>query len=254
MFSVKGKDIVPAVVLALFLSLLVGCSGGGAEEKRAYPVLWYSGFKLPELLAEHVDVERRDQLSGLLSKNWYASIDVTNTRGEGEEAFSNCEEYLQGVTPETRTVRDHEMNAFVELAVMCRATELLRDADRSSISYIPEPILTDSSPDNFPSELAFETSKTESEENRRDPEVKYWSDINEIRKVDVISPQVVDFYATGGLQRLELVGRGDFDGDGVEDVLISSRDSVNGGSYQHLRLFAMSVDAEGDWKIIKSYQ
>jgi len=102
--------------------------------------------------------------------------------------------------------------------------------------------------------LAFETSKTESEESRRDPEVKYWSDINEIRNVDVISPQVVDFYTTGGLQRLELVGRGDFDGDGVEDVLISSRDSVDGGSYQHLRLFVLSVDAEGDWRTIRSYQ
>lgn len=219
-----------------------------------YPVSWYSGFKMPELLAEDVDVEGREKLSDLLIKEWYAPIDVVDTRSAEEGTFSTCEQYLQGVTPETRTLRAHEMSAFVELAIMCRATKLLGNADRPHVSYIPEPILAASSPDRLPSALAFETSKTESDKNRNDPTVQSWGDINEVRKVDVICPRVVDFYTTGGVQRLELVGRGDFDGDGVEDVLISSRDSVDGGSYQHLRLFVLSVDAEGGWQTIKSYQ
>ncbi|WP_347330021.1 hypothetical protein [Marinimicrobium locisalis] len=254
MFSVKGKGIVPVVFIALFISLLGGCSGGKATEKRAYTVSWYSGFKMPELLAEDVNVERRGELSGLLSKEWYAPVDIINTRGEEEGTVSSCEEYFQEVTPETRTLREHEMNAFVELAIMCRATKLLSSADNPRTSYIPESILNASSPDQLPPELALETSETESDKNRNDPTVQYWGDINKIRKLDAISPHVVDFYTTGGVQRLEPVGRGDFDGDGVEDVLISSRDSVDGGSYQHLRLFVLSVDAEGDWQIIKSYQ
>lgn len=201
-----------------------------------------------------VDVGGRDELSGLLSKEWYAPVEVINTRSEEEGTFSSCEEYFREGTPESRTLREHEMNAFVELAIMCRATKLLSSAESPRTSYISDPILNASSPDKFPSDLAFETSKTESEENRNDPTVQYWGDINKIRKVDAISPHVVDFYTTGGVQRMELVGRGDFDGDGVEDVLISSRDSVDGGSYQHLRLFVLSVDAEGDWQVIRSYQ
>ncbi|WP_027328248.1 hypothetical protein [Marinimicrobium agarilyticum] len=254
MLSRKGIDGALSLLVTIFLFNLVGCSEGQTNNEEAHAISWYPGFTMPELLAANVDIEKREDLAALLSKDWYASIDVANTRSAEEDAFSNCQEYFREATPKTRTLREHEMNAFVELAVMCRATELMVGAKTPRKSYIPEDILTASSPEKFPSEIAFETSKTESEKNRNDPLVKHWGDINKIREVNAVSPYAVDFYTMGGVQRLELVGRGDFDGDGVEDVLLSSRDSVDGGSYQHLRLFVLSVDADGDWRTIKSYQ
>lgn len=254
MLSRKGIDVILSVLLTIFLYSLVGCSAGQTNNEKVYTVSWYSGFTMPELLADNVDVKKREDLSALLSKEWYASVDVNNIKNAEEGTFSTCEEYLKGVTPETRTLHENEMSAFVELALMCRATVFLSNAGNPHASYIPDDVITADSPNEFPSVLAFQTSETESEKSRNDPAVQYWSDINEIRKVESVSPHAVDFYTNGGVQRVELVGRGDFDGDGVEDVILSSRDSVEGGSYRHLRLFVLSVDAEGNWKTIKSYQ
>jgi len=253
MLFCKGNSINSSVFLTLFLSFFVGCSVDQGAKEEAYPVSWYAGFTMPDLLAGDVAVERRDEVSALLGKKWYASIDVINTRSEDESTFSSCEEYLREATPETRALREYEMNAFVELVVMCRATELLSTAENPGTSYIPEDVLAVSSPDRFPSELAFETSRTESEKNRGDPEVRYWGDINNIDRVDILSATVVDFYTDSGVQRVELVARGDFNGDGVEDIILTSRDSVDGGSYQHLRLFVLSVNAKGGWRTIKRY-
>ena len=36
------------------------------------------------------------------------------------------------------------------------------------------------------------------------------------------------------------VARGDFDGDGVEDMLLSSSDAARGGSYRAVRMFVLT--------------
>jgi len=50
------------------------------------------------------------------------------------------------------------------------------------------------------------------------------------------------------------MGRGDFNVDGLEDVLISSRDSVEGGSYFDFGLFTLSVNEKGKWQLIEEFR
>ena len=39
--------------------------------------------------------------------------------------------------------------------------------------------------------------------------------------------------------------------DDIEDVFILSRDQVEGGNYFNMRLFILSVNSQGNWKLIK---
>jgi len=44
----------------------------------------------------------------------------------------------------------------------------------------------------------------------------------------------------GFSQMLLLWGRGDFNGDGIEDLLVQSLDMLTGGTYRSMRLFVLT--------------
>jgi len=138
--------------------------------------------------------------------------------------------------------------------MMCRPTKLLLNAKPPEKSNIPNDFLNKSMPENFPVEIAFQTSTREAERNANDKSKRYWSDINQNLQFEAISKDRVKFFDDGGSQNISLVGRGDFNADGLEDVLISSRDSVEGGSYFNFRLFALSVNEKGEWQLIEEFR
>lgn len=238
---------------ALSLTAVMSCAQQIKITEKEYPVSWSSGLTIAELLSEEIAINDKDDLQRLLHMDWYTSIDVINTRSSGEASFANCNDYLTESTPATRTLRENEMPAFLELAMMCRASETLARAGSANISYIPSAFINASSPEVFPAGVALEISATEAKNRANDPAVRGWSDVNNNFGVETISANKGNFHHDAGTQQLEWVGRGDLDGDKVEDVLISSRDSVQGGSYFNLRLFALTADANGTWRIIGEY-
>ncbi|MCF6325363.1 MAG: hypothetical protein L3J89_13760 [Gammaproteobacteria bacterium] len=137
---------------------------------------------------------------------------------------------------------------------MCRSTQLLFNAKNPEKSNIPGDFLNEFMPEKFPSALAFQTSTREAGKNANDKSKRYWNDINQNLQFEAISKDRVKFFNDGGTQNISLVGRGDFNTDGLEDVLISSRDSVEGGSYFNFRLFALSVNEKGEWQLIEEFK
>ena len=58
----------------------------------------------------------------------------------------------------------------------------------------------------------------------------------------------------GGRLQLALLARADFDGDGIEDVLIRARYRLDGGDYQAIRLFVVSrLAAGGPLRLIRTF-
>lgn len=232
----------------LFIALLAVTMGCSPQQDRKGT----SGFQMPDLVSNDIPLNGQEDMADLINTDWYSSIDVINTRSSGD-SIANCREYFVEATPETRALRESEMNAFLELAMMCRATALLRDGADADVSYLPDVVIGDFSPKAFPAAVALETSETESEKRSDDLDANRWSDVNSGFSTEKISANKVDFRHDAGIQQLDLIGRGDFSGDGVEDVLITSRDSVEGGSYFNLRLFVLSVDSDGAWRVIEEF-
>ncbi len=61
------------------------------------------------------------------------------------------------------------------------------------------------------------------------------------------------YFHDGGYQEVEILGNGDANNDGIEDVFIVVRDYVEGGNYFNMRLFVLSVNAKGSWELIKNF-
>ncbi len=248
----KGSELRTLLKHICAISLTAAsCALPAQQSESKYTAHWSSGFEMTDLLAETITL--LSELENLLSASWYDVFVVTHTKTDKNASFSDCATYLSNATTKTRTLQPNDMGPFLEIAAMCRSTEILARAEGFSQSYIPEDFLNQSSIDSFPCAFAIDVSSTESEQHANDPMIKYWGDINKLNTVEVISKERTKFTHSGGNQQIDLVGRGDFNGDDIEDLLLASRDFVKGGSYFNMRLFSITANKDGEWILIEAY-
>jgi len=239
-------------ILLLCVAGLAACDPKApVESPKKIPAGWSGGFTMPTLLdSSNVAINSIGDLSKLIKAPWYAQINVANTK-VGETVFSSCADYFDKVEPATRTSRDNEMSAYLEFKIMCEATQLLINAGDSKESFIPDNALSDDAPQMWPKEMALQISTEESKRSAQNPNLKTWADVTPVIKHESQTEFSSIYFHKGGRQAIEILGHGDINNDGIEDILLVSRDSVEGGNYFNMRLFVLSVDSRGKWTLIK---
>lgn len=232
-------------VLCLELLFLGACS-----EKSARPlettnaelaVNWYSGYKMAELLEQEVTATNIDDISSFSEKKWYAKFSAHHS-DDPEQVFSisSCKQFLALSQKALNTTRERDNAPFMEMAVMCRATQKIVNARPAKRSYLNSIVFDADLPALLPKQVAMILSTSESDRIEKDQNIKYWSQVNKITAVDASGPNLATYKFDGGEQELELVARGDFNHDGIEDMMITSRDSVSDGTYSAIRLFKLT--------------
>ncbi len=247
----------PTAQLTLIMAMTVGIAScvttnppPSVFENTGFPISWTQEFNMADLLEDSIDVYSQKDLAQLMERLWYASLAVQLPATSELRTLNNCNDYLAIETEKPVARRDQENNALLELMVMCEATRLLSRATAAHSSNIPPSPLHAHSPEEFPKVLGLVTSESEKNLVRSDPDIFKWSDVNSVSEAKRLSPDRFAYYSDSGMQILSLIGRGDFDADGLEDILIRSTDSVEGGSYFDMRLFALTVDKHGLWRAI----
>lgn len=243
---------IPAIFLC-FIGLVNCATNESNETTKNIPVSWNTGFTMPAILASsNISLNSISDLSKLISASWYEDIDVRQTR-IGETVFSSCADYFDKAKPSTRPTREYEMNTYLEFKIMCEATRLLVSAHNSEESFLPRIIINDDTPKLWPKKIALQISTEESRRIANNAKLKTWADVTTIIKVEKHSESKSIYFYDGGYQEVEILGNGDANHDGIEDVFIVVRDHVEGGSYFNIRLFVLSVNAKGAWEIIKIF-
>lgn len=214
-------------------------------QKVGYEVVWYSGFTLPDLLEQAVKVTSLSDISSLLEQPWYASFNVLSENSISPLTLSTCEEYLAISSAPISTVNEHEASAFMEIKAMCRAAQTISNAKPATRSFLSEFRFDEDLPDQLPKSLALFTSVAEGLAQTKNDSLKYWSDVNKIHAVELAGANKALYQHDAGTQQIELVAKGDFNSDGIEDLLISSRESVEGGTYNAIRIVGISKLSEG---------
>mgnify|MGYP001813641967 CR=1 FL=1 len=240
-----------AAILFCFFGLASCASMTSDKTTKAIPVSWDKGFTMPALLASPgVSLNDIGDLPKLVAASWYAEINVSQTK-VGDAVFSSCSDYFDKGQQSTRTVRDSEMDAYMEFKIMCEATRLLINAKPSKESFMQGNLLTIDTPHLWPKDMALQISIAESRRSADDPKIKTWSDATPITQYKSLSETQAIYFHEGGYQEVEVLGNGDANDDGIEDLFLIVRDQVEGGDYFNLRLFVLSVDARGTWMLIK---
>ena len=240
-----------AVGLGFVLVVLLSCSVNGDEQMQGLPLIpvqHYSGYQLPELLKEHVDVKKLADVSTLLDMEWYATFTLVHPGSSDKTlSLSSCAQLKLYAEYTLTTLNERDNIAFMEVMLMCKVTDMLIDARPAERSFIDALVLAAQSPNQLPAQVALVTSESESQRLLNDSSIKTWADINKDIVVKSSNATKAYYVHDAGEQELEWIAKGDFNHDGFEDLMFSSRDAVSGGSYAAMRLFVVtkrSADSE----------
>ena len=241
-----NMPINPLGVLWLLLSV-AACSAQSTDGPTSYPIRWTAILDLPDLQA----IEQR------LAQTWSDALQMwpDNRRpmptGAGPLAVTDCPSYfrLSGQGYEARPYRSQ-----LAQGVECHALKGLAGARPARLSYLYDFHLTEETPGMLPPGLSLVLSD---EEERKvaaaDAKGLSWRDYEPL----TASPQgatALRVEGDGWGMRLSLYAWADFDGDGVEDILVKSQGWLSEGSYQTTRLFALTRTARGErLELMKEY-
>lgn len=246
----------------MFLSSLIAAwsqnISAGQRGTSLYPVEWYEELPMFITFEKPIKTSEIKNIGDLLSEKWYTGIHVykgMNSPGEKEKVISNCLEYLairgQGysVTPE------RSASAFMGRAMRCSAIEALANAKPAKISNLSDFALDESLPSKLPKQMAFIASTTEYNRIMKNSSIKTLTDVHKVTKVEMKDKTNAIYKHKGGEQDITLVGKGDFNDDGILDLLLIVQNDVSGGSFSSTHLYALTKMApKGDYVLLKEYE
>ncbi len=259
--KIKGLGYMFQLILVFIFVLSSGCmvqrnDMSKSKEALQYPVEWYESclFKIGN---DDAIIGTKKQLKDLLSMNWYEKIELSTPNDPNKFInVCNCEQFFEIEQKKYNLKRAYEWNAYQGLATMCHAVKAIIDAKPASVSFLRYIQLNAKHPDIFPIEMAFILS--ESERKRvilLQKKGGRWSEASPIKSVKLISDSHAVYYDTsGGIQEIEILGYGDFNHDGIDDVLLLVENSVEEGSYFASSLFILTkMSLHAKYEVIMEY-
>ncbi len=228
-------------VLVAFLAAMP-VMGGGAEEPGPYPIWWSPMLELESLdrIDERLERPLRSDWSGLKMFQY----EEGQTKRENPVYVNNCRLLIdlraQGYTGWNTYV----FELMRHMLALCRGIELMKRAKPARISYVRDFELNEEAPEYLPWMVSQPIKRSLVcvqlvINQRRVP----WSWISRIERVEVISAGEMVVYTVGWADRLTILARADFNGDGLKDVLIVNDNWATEGTYDNSDIFLMARES-----------
>ena len=233
------------VVPPLFTSCAAPPVEPRAEPGNDFEVRW----------AESLGLTGRADVPNRLSEPWGYSLDVyrlDETRGRETASMSDCVSYfrLSDAGFEARPI--HEQ---LDLGADCHAIRAIGEATASRASHLEGFRLDERSVELLPPDLSLIVSDDDARRVETANAAGHaWSQVEPIGSVTVERSGAILVEGDGWGVRVALLTWGDFDGDGVEDVVAKLGGWLTEGSYRTTRLVVLTrPEAGARLKLVREY-
>jgi hypothetical protein len=157
------------------------------------------------------------------------------------QLLARCEPGVHENCAEQSSASDRDVQAQKSTLVDCLVLRELQHAVPATVSHVrglkwDEHILP-----LLPPQLAINIS-AESIRKAKSAAThgESWADFDKTATATVDGPDQIVVQGDRFVERLILWGRGDFNGDGIEDLLVQSLDTLTEGTYRNTRLFILT--------------
>jgi hypothetical protein len=241
-------SLLPVRLLTVAALLLAGCG----NTKPAPPVAETKPPAKPETppgmipvsWAKSLELDSLAGIDGRLKKPWPQPFDVT-VKGD-TFTITNCADYWKVISREWSETEPREGDYIQANGMDCEALQLLQNAKPTRAADPFE--LTVESASVLPPEVGSVVSNDDVRAVQAAVKTgKSWKTLDpSVRgKVDEIDHTVVEFRDSEGmLARLKELGRGDFTGRGLQEILVQSISGAVQGTYAAERLVLLGRDGD----------
>lgn len=162
------------------------------------------------------------------SLDWGYGLELRRVSGD-TKSVSNCKDLSNASSAGFTAAKAYEYGAFKAYLTQCQTWSEMAKLAASKRSYISKFKLDDRFPSLAPSALAFVISNESAEKAKT---LSTWDETDRIQRTQVASPVRAEYFdATDGFQVITIVAKGDYNADGIEDIVIEKENSVLSGSY-----------------------
>lgn len=249
------KRITSLLFFLIPITAACGTTNSTSSHHANYKVEWYKGYAMNKFLASPVKIKAQRDISELLEKPWYDKFQVSANEKAPFISIITCNDYFRIKQKPVWTAEPADNGPLMNIVMMCLATRAISKANPSHISTFKELKFNKNLPKLLPAKMAMFTSTSEQKRILAKKSIKHMSQVYKIIKVKQHTRYDTTYFEDGQKQELQLVAKGDFNHDGVEDYLISSQESVQGGTYSALRLYLITRrPGQADYTLLKEYK
>ncbi|KGR35115.1 hypothetical protein OA39_02050 [Vibrio campbellii] len=192
------------------------------------PPQYLDSERTDRFFAREVAKPSKENMQLRNSLDWGYELELRRASGD-TKLVSNCKDLANASSAGFTAAKAYEYGAFKAYLTQCQTWSEMAKLAASKRSYISKFKLDDRFPSLAPSALAFVISNESAEKAKT---LLTWDEADRIQRTQVASPVRAEYFdATDGFQVIMIVAKGDYNADGIEDIVIEKENSVLSGSY-----------------------
>ncbi len=202
-------------------------------------------FMEPEVL------ETPEQVNALYSKSWFYSYEVVIDSKPAINVDS-CKVLSKALQEGYKSSDYKEQVALLATNKICTTWVAMGKLMPSKESFLDSFKHDAALANKMPPELSLIISN---DDERRLVKASSWEEMSHIQKVELVNDDQAIYYDnSGGIQRLTIMAKGDYNQDGIEDMVLHMANAVERGSYSSSYSYIVTrLTADAPYTLIKQF-
>ncbi|MPW30310.1 ATPase [Agarivorans sp. B2Z047] len=218
----------------LSLLALLGCQTAGAE--ASIPVYFSEYNKSTSFFMDAMTADTPADFIAMYESNWYFEASLKNN-DEDSKNVSSCSDLVSSIKNGYTSLNSYEYGYIYASNHICKSWLELSKLSSAKKSFLGDVSFDKPFAKKAPPQLALVISN---ETVERLATAASWNEMFPVQRVESLSSEQAIFYSEGSIQKLTLMAKGDYNNDGIEDILLYMENSVEGGSYSSVYAYVLT--------------
>ncbi|QFU06556.1 hypothetical protein FIU82_16325 (plasmid) [Pseudoalteromonas sp. THAF3] len=236
---------------ALFICISISSVACANVDKKTIAPTFGSENKTDGYFLEKLALNKPEQFKELSNKKWFYSYEVTSESKKTLE-INSCKKLSEALEEGYSSSNYREQKALIATNKICTTWSHMGELKPSKKSFIGALKHSLNLPNKMPPELSLVISN---DDKRRLENASSWEEMGQIKNIEPVNDEQAVYYdKDGGIQRLTIMAYGDYNEDGVEDVVLHMANAVERGSYSSSYSYVITrLTADSKYSLIKKF-
>ncbi len=200
---------------------------------------------------EPVTLEKQEQVKALINKNWYFEENLIKG-DKPNKVITHCEGLSEALDDGYTAENDRLQSAINAMQNVCTIWFHMGELSASKSSFLGDFKHNLDLPKKMPPQLSLIISN---DDERRLAKASSWEEMSHINKMEPLNKNQAIYYDnSGGIQKLTVMAKGDYNNDGIEDMVLYMVNTVQKGSYSSTYGYVITrLTANAPYTLIKQF-